>query len=136
MKIKVKEIPRTGLEIKDNISADEIGLTGNELKVVAPLKVRADIQKVRDVINAEIEVTGKYEFSCARCLESVIVDRKDDFSIHVDIEPAMDVVDLGEEIRQEMLLDISTIVLCKEDCKGICPTCGVNLNLEKCQCKK
>ncbi len=135
MKIKIKEIPRTGLEIKESVKAEEIGFRDDEMKVISPLKVRGEVHKARDVVNAKVEVAGKYEFSCARCLEPVVLSRKDVFAIHVEIEPTMDFVDLGEEIRQEMLLDISTIVLCKENCKGICPVCGANLNLEKCKCK-
>ncbi len=136
MKIKVKEIPRDGLEISEELDADAFGFGADEFKVVSPLKVSGHVHKARDLLSAQMAVSAKYEFVCARCLEPVVVSRKDDFEFCVDIDSTTDFVDLGEEIRQEMLLNISMIVLCKEDCKGLCPSCGVNLNNEKCKCKK
>ncbi len=135
MKIKIKEIPREGLEVDETLSAKEIGFDIDELKVVSPLAVIGEIHKVRELVSAELVVSGKYEFACSRCLDPVVLARKDKFIVHVDIDPTVDFVDFGEEIRQEMLLNISSIVLCKEDCRGLCPSCGVNLNNEKCKCK-
>ncbi|MCC6759018.1 MAG: DUF177 domain-containing protein [Candidatus Omnitrophica bacterium] len=136
MKIKTKDIPKEGLEIKETVTADELGFAIEDLKVLTPLKVVGEIEKTRSSVSAQVEVAGKYEFLCARCLEPVTKQRKDEFDIHVEIEPTDDVVDLGEEIRQELVVSLSPIVLCKEDCKGICPSCGANLNKEKCKCKK
>lgn len=136
MKIKVKEIPQEGLELSEAIDALEIGFGVDELKVVSPLKVEGEVYKKRDLVVADLAVEGQYEFSCARCLEPVTVSRKDQFAVHIDIDPSVEFVDLGEEIRQELLLNISTIVLCQNDCKGLCPSCGVNLNNEKCHCKE
>ncbi len=136
MKIKVKGIPQEGLELSEAIDALEIGFGADELKLVSPLKVEGEVYKKRDLVVADLAVEGQYEFLCARCLEPVTVSRKDQFAVHIDIDPSVEFVDLGEEIRQELLLNISTIVLCQNDCKGLCPSCGVNLNNEKCQCKE
>ena len=45
-------------------------------------------------------------------------------------------VDLGELSREVFILNMPTKLLCREDCKGLCPGCGVNLNYEVCRCKK
>lgn len=39
-----------------------------------------------------------------------------------------------EELREAILLELPTLPVCKPDCKGLCPQCGVNLNLEQCNC--
>jgi uncharacterized protein len=44
------------------------------------------------------------------------------------------VIDLGPELRDELLLALPMGPLCREDCAGICPTCGVNRNLTPCDC--
>ena len=45
------------------------------------------------------------------------------------------IVKMDEPIKQLIYLSMPMKSLCKQDCKGICPNCGVNLNDEKCQCE-
>ena len=45
-------------------------------------------------------------------------------------------IDLSEILSTCLILDMETKFLCKEDCKGLCPTCGKNLNLGPCGCRK
>ena len=47
-----------------------------------------------------------------------------------------DEVDVEELARDAFILDMDTKFLCSEDCRGLCPGCGVNLNRESCRCKK
>jgi uncharacterized protein len=44
-------------------------------------------------------------------------------------------VDLTETLRQNVLLALPMVILCREDCQGLCPQCGHNLNLGPCECK-
>ena len=45
-------------------------------------------------------------------------------------------VALKELVLSDLLLNLPMKHLCREDCKGLCPGCGVNLNREPCRCKK
>jgi uncharacterized protein len=45
-------------------------------------------------------------------------------------------VDVGDLARTAFILEMDTKTLCSEDCKGICPGCGVDLNQGSCTCKK
>ncbi|MBQ9406142.1 MAG: DUF177 domain-containing protein, partial [Desulfovibrio sp.] len=45
-------------------------------------------------------------------------------------------IDLTEEVREDILLSFPQSFHCSEDCKGICPTCGKNLNEGPCGCGK
>ena len=45
-------------------------------------------------------------------------------------------IDLDEILSTCFILDMETKFLCREDCKGLCPTCGKNLNLGPCGCRK
>ena len=47
-----------------------------------------------------------------------------------------DELDLDEVLSTCFILDMETKFLCKEDCKGLCPSCGKNLNLGPCGCRK
>src|SRR3972149_1229351 len=46
-----------------------------------------------------------------------------------------DEIDLGGYLRELIAMSLPIKVLCGEGCKGLCPNCGVNLNLEECFCK-
>jgi uncharacterized protein len=43
-------------------------------------------------------------------------------------------MELGDSIREQALLALPVKVVCREDCKGLCPRCGKNLNQESCNC--
>ena len=43
-------------------------------------------------------------------------------------------LDLTKAICDEIVLSLPSSLLCKEDCKGLCPKCGVNLNEQQCDC--
>ena len=47
-----------------------------------------------------------------------------------------DKIDLGEVVREQLYLALPMKPLCREDCKGLCPVCGVNRNRETCTCQQ
>ncbi len=47
-----------------------------------------------------------------------------------------DQLDLDELVLSDILLSLPTKILCNEDCKGLCPVCGKDLNIGNCECKK
>jgi uncharacterized protein len=93
--------------------------------------------------------------ACARCLEPVAmtlpVELEEVFSPTIDILTGREIVpeeedralwidehhilDLTEVLRQDVLVAMPLHVLCNEDCRGLCPTCGQNLNEGPCGCK-
>ncbi|MFC1987402.1 DUF177 domain-containing protein [Chloroflexota bacterium] len=94
------------------------------------------------------------ELSCSRCLSlfscPLTLNIKEEYFPIIDIttgapvplpdEPGYftidehNILDLTEAIRQYMLLAIPMKPLCHEDCAGLCPTCGDNLNQVPCNC--
>lgn len=47
-----------------------------------------------------------------------------------------DVLDVSDVVRQNLLMEVEAFPLCKEDCKGLCPECGANLNRTTCMHQK
>src|SRR3990167_2019372 len=136
MKITIRDIKPAGFFIDSEIKPEAIGLAENDLKCLSTIKINAQVHKAGDSVLATSQVEGKYEFQCARCLEPIIIDTVKKFDHVFEIDETTEYVDLGEDIRQELILAFSPVVLCKKDCKGICPGCGANLNNEKCKCEK
>jgi len=103
---------------------------------------------------ADIHAEALVHSICARCLEPfsepTTVDFEEEYRPVVDIAtglpagvPSSDeafeisanhTIDLGEAIRQQLLLTLELVPVCRNACRGLCPACGVNLNLEQCTC--
>lgn len=136
MKIKVKDIPSDGLTIRETVNGSVIGLKPEDVKCLSPLSIQADVQKAENAVIVHAGVQGTYATSCLRCLDPIVSERDDEFDLYFETDPATEYVDVGEELRQEMILEFSMSELCEEDCKGLCPDCGANLNREDCKCEK
>lgn len=97
------------------------------------------------------EITLKIDFerelTCSRCLENfvkrseltewaeAVISDKESFVEDEGIVQIIDkVADLTNIIRDMIILDEGMRPLCKEDCKGLCPLCGENLNNKVCGC--
>jgi len=92
----------------------------------------------------EASLQAMTSLECARCLETFNLTLDTRFAelytfyTHADantelIFPENGVVDLNKIVREYFLLEIPINPICKEDCKGLCPICGINLNKNSCK---
>ncbi len=136
MKVYVKDIRSGGIEVTGKILAEVVGERKEDLlKFVDSLDVRANLEWFEDSILAHIEVTGKYFSNCSRCLEDIEGNLYKNFDLDFEVERNTESIELEEDIRQEIILSLPRRILCSENCKGLCPDCGVNLNNAKCKNK-
>ena len=138
-------------EILGNLVADEAKLA---LPVVN--EIRADVEVSRDgntvFVNGDAHAT--LHIPCARCLKAVTVNL--DPAIALSLLPAAsdddegadqlgdeeieeytysnEEVDVGLILNEQLLLEKPVKVLCAEDCPGLCPSCGQDLNEGPCAC--
>lgn len=92
------------------------------------------------------EVTSTVTSRCAKCLEPVVIAVRAEldaqYARQLDPEdPDLysfegSKADLTDAVRDALLLELPYRFLCSEDCKGLCPKCGVNLNLGTCTCQE
>ncbi len=135
MKIKVRSIPKTGLRFESSVMPREIGLSEEFINEEQPFNVTGLFERVGDFVLAKVEVTCGIENHCARCLERISRRETFRYSLEFELQPGQEYIDVGESLREEMILGYLPRTLCREDCKGICPDCGAELNTEKCECK-
>jgi len=134
IKIAVRDIPSQGLDIDQKIPKEGIGLTSEEVDIRSVLNIKAHLEKVDNFIVADTRIKGEFGFLCSRCLEELSCMQELFYKFDFELEPALEYIDLGEEIRQEIIMANPARILCSKECKGICPKCGVNLNKEQCKC--
>jgi uncharacterized protein len=122
---------------------------------VKSVSLELDIQKPGEEYFCRGEVVAQVQLECARCLDAferelvnqtdfIICDRE---SFDARAEEAIDdedyaffegsnlTVDLSVIVQQTILLAISMKPLCSDDCRGLCPECGANLNITSCRCQ-
>ena len=90
------------------------------------------------MVGRDLLVTGsafvEFETECVTCLARMKVRIGDPaICIHMEKVPEEE-VDLTPEIREDILLAVPARFKCSEECRGLCPGCGANLNREKCRC--
>ena len=126
---------------------EEVGL---DARFANELQIEATLQKTSRQLYMRVEVKAGGTFTCDRCLEEFQQDISSEYgvmfvteqdSVEGDGEEVQVMstdsthVDLAEDVRQFVILGLPQKMLCREDCAGLCPTCGSNLNLGKCDCK-
>ena len=111
-----------------------------------------------DVVEAHTRVHAKFRCACSRCAEPVELAVDTDFDHHfvgpgqldagsdldpeaVDLDSDPDVsehdgksIELDDLCIEHTILALPDVPLCSEDCKGLCPRCGINRNHETCTC--
>lgn len=112
------------------------------------VKVHGKLFTRADVVYIDANISFNFYGFCDRCAEDV----KKSFSFDInkiiveELQNEKDdddyivvnnrTLDLEELVHEEVSLSLPTKILCKEDCKGLCPKCAANLNVSKCNCKK
>ncbi len=138
------------------------GFAGDDedYRVIAPVSLGFTIHKDHDRFRLVGSVATTLELACSRCLEPFTLPvnaafdlrylpagagqedasagdedagevQDDDVSVSFYRDEAIDLADL---LREQFYLALPMKPLCRPDCQGLCPQCGVNRNLETCQC--
>ena len=125
-------------------------------RLASPVELVADLQKDAQKVRLTGRVRATLELDCSRCLEpfQIPLDAPFDMLFLAAAENAGDgetevaeddlgvsyykdeQIDLGEVIREQCYLALPMKPLCREGCRGLCPTCGANRNRETCDCRR
>lgn len=133
------------LEFNHNVKVGNIAYQGDSIRFDGPINARGKVINGGDLIHLNAHLDGKATMECDICRTRY--EYPVDFDIEVGLKASVDedepdlyvysnnVVDLGDIIAREFLLRLPIQRRCSKECKGLCPTCGLNLNLEKCNCE-
>ena len=116
----------------------------------SPIDVAFDVEKIGRNIFINLTLETKISLFCDRCAEEFVyalaeklrliyiydhqfVEKEED-DVFV-VEKSTSIIDVKEPIRQTCIVSVPYKKLCNPDCKGLCPSCGANLNRATCGCK-
>lgn len=162
MLIEIEDLELHPVDFREEFSPGAIDL-GAEVRQRSPLhsEGRADLVEEhhgRHQVVQDIRLKGKLdtslEVSCARCLEPVMLAVERSFDLlyrplgtdsgHEELSVTDAEAEIGyyqgegllleDALREQVLLAVPLKSVCREDCKGLCPHCGKNLNEASCSC--
>ena len=146
------ELKKVFLTEDENLNAEyDLDLSDLDFNGTRPFKtpVRVSANAVNRAGVVNLAVTTKFEYTgpCDRCGEETITPFEYSFN-HTLVQSLVGenegdyievpdfTLDLDEPVTTDILLELPSKHLCKEDCKGLCPKCGKNLNTGDCGCDK
>jgi len=157
--LRIDEITAEAREVSFFQSEDEVNRRlaqgpVHEFRVGGPIAVDLSYYRAGMELFFEGRLSALMVASCARCAEEfsapnarpfrfVLAPRAaaddDDGRLRTeDLEFSLydgDQIDLAPLVAEQIILALPSRALCREDCRGLCPHCGINLNLNKCDCE-
>lgn len=136
LRFNVEEIKeRQGLSVSLSVPARELvpePLPDAEL--AGPVEARVELSVGGASILMNADLSGSWRVPCSRCLA------RHDVAFRAQAEEtypsAQESIDLSEDLRQSLLLEIPQRSLCRPGCRGLCSRCGKNLNEGPCGCRE
>jgi uncharacterized protein len=160
MRVRVDEIPESGRTLRFHWEQDRLSRfvppdDPFSLNLLHPVNVVLNLERHPDHVRITGKIEGHLKVGCHRCLKPfplLLNEAVDIYLIEKDrmtkdgekeLEPDEtfyeffdgEVIEVDQLVAEQIFLALPVKVLCSEQCRGICPGCGANLNEEECRCK-
>ncbi len=157
--VRLERIPVEGLDLDEAVSVEWLANAlgeGSPFRPDGEGRLRVHLHRAEEVVHVRGRATLSLGSACSRCLEpvSLAIDTPLEVALFpLGSEPAPrpdgeiapedmgvatyedDEIDLGGIVHDEVFLELPMNPVCSESCAGLCPTCGTNLNEQRCACK-
>ncbi len=148
LRVDLRELARGPVETRGQLKQDDPALEGTDIPLREPVVVSGRLQAIGEGrFFWQGKATTAIQSECRRCLTPVSTplsleigalftqdaDAQDDPDSYA-VAPDATEVDVTRAVREELLLTAPRYVVCREDCKGMCPQCGKDLNAGPCGC--
>ncbi len=154
MRIELENLEGSKGDFAHVYQPDELNPVDERVSLIAPAAVNGKVRLSGNEVFVNGHVETRAQVECDRCLKPVELPVNVDFTLeyirdsdYESIETAelseaeMSVsvfdgaaIDVDEIVKEQILLAVPTRMLCREDCKGICPECGTDRNTGECDC--
>lgn len=147
MLLKLRQLFDREGEKKDiflDIPLEELGIYSGVGTFLTPVSLRGKAVNRAGVVTLSYNIRFTLRHLCDRCLNEFDREYDEDFE-HILVKSTSsddeyvvcpnDTLDVNELAVSDLLLSLPAKILCREDCKGLCPVCGQDLNVAECKCK-
>ena len=157
VQIEVEKLTAEWEHFSHTYSPEELSLDDEQARLKSGAEVAGRASRKRDEVRLLGTIRAGVEVDCDRCLKAVEVPVEVEFETSflpaASAEGATDnvelqaedlavsvfegeAIDVDEVVREQILLALPTRLLCGEECRGLCPTCGADLNQAHCSCER
>ncbi len=129
-----------------------LGLSWKDGQFRSPIHLELEILRRGDRFFAQGEITTQVDAKCSKCLREFTLPLRAPFRLTIRLSPEggrdddtegdflllsprTEALEIGERVRQFILLALPLKPLCRPDCRGLCPICGKDLNEGECNCR-
>ena len=148
LRVDLRELARGPVETRGELKQDDPALEGLDIALREPVMVSGRLQAIGEGrFYWQGKATTVIQGECRRCLTPVstplsleigalfsqdaeALDDPDSYAVAPDATE----VDVTPAVREELMLTAPRYAVCREDCKGLCPQCGKDLNAGPCEC--
>jgi uncharacterized protein len=133
---------------------DELNPVDERVNLTEPVAVKGQVRLAGNEVFVSGHVETRAQLECDRCLKPIELPVSADFALdyitEADYESSSaaalneeelsvavfdgESIDVDEMVKEQILLAVPARTLCREDCKGMCPECGIDLNTGQCNC--
>mgnify|MGYP002735142668 CR=1 FL=1 len=128
-----------------DVQIEEMEVLGDPIRFT-DVAVKGNYVGSGETVSLEATATATVTSRCSRCLEEVTFPISAEVNAEFARQPDPDdpdqycfeasTLELTDAIRDALVLELPLQVFCKEDCKGLCSKCGINLNTGSCTCQE
>ena len=157
MRIEVENLKEKAEVFSHSYAPGEVELEDEGARLVSAAEVQGSASRKGEEVRVRGKIVTEVELLCDRCAAPSLAPLEVEFdarfipqskaageSENVELLPEDlgvaayegDAVDLDELVREQILLALPLRNLCREDCKGLCPECGADLNAGQCSCEQ
>lgn len=163
--LSLAEIYRDGASVRESFELSVDGVVrhwGQEFSFDSPVDADVEVNRADEYVSVHVTISAHVSVACSRCLEpggvaingelrylytlrsnlEVEASKEKEREGEVDEEEIIavaswdEIINLGELAWETLITSLPPAVQCSEDCLGLCPECGANLNKAQCGCKK
>jgi uncharacterized protein len=154
MRIELDNPERGGGYFAQTYQPDELTFDEHDLRLLEPVSIAGRIRRRDGEVELRGKLATKVAVACGRCLKSVELPVEVEFTERFapavawkdeeqhelqqeDLDLAVfdgEGIELDDLVREEIILTMPGHTLCQEQCRGLCPDCGTDLNVSSCDC--
>lgn len=158
--LTVSQIPPEGKAVDVPLDAAALRLDPDDGFALQGGSVQGRVERGEDeAVHFRGRLQARVQLECGRCTEPFVLpveqeldlfflphhresaEEEEDQDVQLSDRDMLvayyndDRIDLGDRLREQLYLDVPLRRLCRDDCRGLCPTCGINRNTGTCNCQ-